>query len=129
MYCTKCGSNVADGLAYCDVCGAELNADSFEESMEITPTTDAGKGLGIASMVMGIVSITCCNPFGLVGIVGLILGFIANSKAKASGNKNTFATVGIILCLITIILGLISSLLITFVYGTSILAAIANGSL
>lgn len=131
MYCKNCGNNVADGLAYCDVCGADMNADvtSYEENVvESVPAVDPGKGLGIASMVMGIVGFTCCNPFGLVGLIGLILGIVANKKSKAAGFKNTFATVGIIICAITIALGLIASIILVVVYGASFITALVGST-
>ena len=52
------------------------------------------KGLGIASMVLGILSVTvcCCSVFGLiVAIVGLILGIVSQVK-----KSNGFALAGII---------------------------------
>ncbi len=79
-------------------------------------------------MVMGIVGFTCCNPLGLVGLIGLILGIIASKKSKAAGYKNTFALVGIIICAIIIVLGVISSIISIFLFGTGFFAELFSSS-
>ena len=57
MYCNNCGNDVAEGLAYCDACGAEMNADTYaDDVLDITPATDPGKTLGIISLILGIAS-------------------------------------------------------------------------
>lgn len=64
-------------------------------------------GLGIASMVLGIVSIICCwaTFFGfLLGVVGLILGLCAK---KSDGKKSGFAIAGIITSSIGVALGIL----------------------
>ena len=50
------------------------------------PATFPGKTLGIVAAVLGF----------LAPLVGLILGFVANSQSKKAGYKNTPAKVGII---------------------------------
>lgn len=67
--------------------------------MEGTP----GKGLAIASMVLGIVSLVLCVifmylPALVCGIVGLILGIMAKKKAKSK-----MATAGFVCSLIGLI--------------------------
>ncbi len=51
----------------------------------VPPPIGAGgqsQGLAIASLVCGILSLICCNWF-VLGIVALVLGFVAKSKASA----------------------------------------------
>lgn len=63
------------------------------------PQQVPGRGMGIASLILGIVSLVFfCLPYlGLpCGIAGLILGCMANSKAKQAGMKNGVALGGII---------------------------------
>jgi len=67
---------------------------------------DKKSGLGIASMVCGIVSLACCCfPFGglIIAIVGLVLGIISQ-KQKPNG----FALAGIITSSFGIAFGIIS---------------------
>lgn len=58
-----------------------------------------GKGLGIASMVLGIVAFafSCTWYISLpLGLTSLILAIVGKIKAKSAGSKNGFATAGII---------------------------------
>ena len=63
-----------------------------------------GKGLGIASMVLGIVSVSCfcCITYlsCVTAIVGIILGAVGNSQSKQAGYKNNMAVAGIVLGII-----------------------------
>lgn len=64
------------------------------------------KGLGIASIILGAISILCCSCMGLgiiFGIVGAIFSIIC--LVKGSGSGKTFGIVGIILNGIGILLG------------------------
>lgn len=63
-------------------------------------------GLGIASMILGILSLICCwVPFlgFLFGIIGLILGLCAR---RIDGKKSGFAIAGIITSSIGVLLGI-----------------------
>jgi len=56
-------------------------------------------GLSIASMILGIIAIVLFAVYYIAlpcGIVGIVLGCISRSKAKQFGQKNSFATAGII---------------------------------
>lgn len=58
-----------------------------------------GKGMSIASLVLGIVAIVFCCAFYIsipCGVVGLILGIIGNNKSRQFGIKNGIAVAGII---------------------------------
>src|SRR5213078_4844780 len=63
MYCPSCGVVVAQGLTYCNYCGAKLSgvkSDSIIKSPEVKPE----------SLVWGMVAVLV---FGLVAIVFLML--------------------------------------------------------
>lgn len=65
-------------------------------------------GLGIASMILGIVSIVICCCYGaglLLAIPGLVLGLVAK-KSPETGNRSGFAIAGIIISSISIGLNL-----------------------
>ena len=73
------------------------------------PAQKATDGLGIASMVLGIVSVVfaCCYGGGiLLAIPGLILG-LAAKKRPDTGKRSGFALAGIIISAISIGLNLI----------------------
>jgi ABC-type nickel/cobalt efflux system permease component RcnA len=63
MYCSACGVVVAQGLSYCNYCGAKLNVvkgDSLIKSAEVRPET----------LVFGMVAVLV---FGFVAIVFLMM--------------------------------------------------------
>ena len=63
MYCSSCGVSVAQGLSYCNYCGAKLNGekgDNVIKSSEVKPE----------SLVWGMVAVLV---FGFVAIVFLMM--------------------------------------------------------
>ena len=68
--------------------------------------TNAGKGLGIAALVLGILAVVCsfipCISFWAIvlGIVGIILGAVGLSKAKSGGGAKGLPKSGLILSII-----------------------------
>ena len=63
MYCSSCGVAVAQGLSYCNYCGAKLNGekgDNAIKSSEVKPE----------SLVWAMVAVLV---FGLIGIVFLLM--------------------------------------------------------
>ena len=63
MYCSSCGVSVAQGLSYCNYCGAKLNrekGDNAIKSPEVKPE----------SLVFGMVAVLV---FGFVAIVFLMM--------------------------------------------------------
>lgn len=74
--------------------------------------SEGGKGLAIASMVLGILSIVLsCTWFGLIaGIVGLILAIVYNKGNGTCGMSKAgliCSIIGIILFVVIIILGVL----------------------
>jgi hypothetical protein len=65
-----------------------------------------GKGLSIASLIIGIVSIVFVLGIPL-GIAGLILGVVGAKKAKAAGASPSTATAGIVTSVISIVFAII----------------------
>ena len=116
--CPNCGAELEDNAIFCDECGGRLeqqrkpNPDSPStspvmrtnisdasainlQSMVTSKASDGIKnsGLGIASMVLGIISVCFLGILFIPEIVGLILGIIAMGKKDT---KHTFAVVGIV---------------------------------
>jgi hypothetical protein len=78
MYCSSCGSSVAQGLSYCNHCGAKLSGekgDSLIKSSEVKPASLVW-GM-IAVLVFGFIAITfLMMAMKMVGLnVGQILAF------------------------------------------------------
>lgn len=77
-----------------------------------------GKGMAVASLVLGIVSFLCC---GLpCSIVGLILGIISKKRQPMN---NGMATAGIVLCIIGLVFTVISLIVI---YTTDAYTSLIN---
>ena len=89
MYCRKCGREIPDDSVMCGYCGTPTNPDNPYTYGGTPQNMDEGaNGLGIASMILGIVAIllACCAGGKwltfLVAAAGLILGIIALQKPK-----------------------------------------------
>lgn len=125
-FCGKCGAQMADVDRFCGKCGTLENVQAVQPPVQQPPmnqqtvqTPDVpGKGLGIASMVLGIVSLVLfCLWYMAIpcGVVGVILGAISATKAKEAGMTNGMASAGLICSCIT--LGLMLLLVIVTVAG------------
>ncbi|MCL2634793.1 MAG: hypothetical protein FWD34_09810 [Oscillospiraceae bacterium] len=135
--CSSCGSQIELGVAQCPNCGIEIKEDVQPQFTQqpppqtiiinnTKPASPPGKGLAIAAMILGIVSLLSLPGgivgdfiipgsgfvfgfFGLVGaIVGLVLGVIGMKKMKDAGAPTGMALAGIIMCGILLALNLIS---------------------
>lgn len=99
----------------------------YSQQPPIMPNSNPTDGLGIASMVLGIISILlcCCYGFGLMlAIPGLILGLVAK-KSLATGKRSGFALAGIIISAISC--GL--NLLFLFLFVLELYQISINGEL
>lgn len=116
MFCPNCGNNNEDGVAFCASCGAPMNQDNaqpaeaqapqqpvqdFQPEVAAPAAKPAGKGLAIASLVLGIVAFILF-PY-ICG--GLAIAFGAISKGKGYTGKAGIA--GLILGIIAIALQII----------------------
>lgn len=111
-YCSKCGEENLSNATFCKSCGSELT-----NAIVINNEVKKKEGLGIASIVLGVISLVLALIFNIfiipIALVGLILGII-NKAMK--GKK--FA--GIILNALAIILSVIVFLVILFIMGIGI---------
>lgn len=73
--------------------------------------SEPGKGLGIAGLVLAF----------FIPLVGLILSIIARSQSKKAGVPNTPATVGLILSIVFLVIGIIVAIIV----GVSLASAAA----
>lgn len=104
----------------------EDTSTSFTDSSFNTPVDsqpEGGKGLAIASMVLGIVSIImlCCTYWISIpcAIVGLVLGIVNNKK----NGKNGMATAGIVCSIISIVLAVL-----LIVFAMAIVGAVGGAA-
>jgi len=82
---------------------------------QVPPSTPGG-GLGIASLVLGIIAVCffCFPPLaGLLAVIAIILGVI--SMAQASGAPTGKAKAGIGLGILAIVAGVVFWVVVTFV--------------
>lgn len=117
MFCTKCGTQISDDSKFCCKCGATVKAaeqkDSIEGSnytgVEPTPTAPAPQpqaqpqnqaSTAANDGVYGILGFALAFSFPLLGLIFSIIGI---NKKKCSG----FATAGLILSIIFIVLSII----------------------
>ena len=71
MYCSSCGKAVAQGLSYCNYCGAKLNGtngDSLIKSSEVKPELLVSAMVGL--FIFGLVAIAV-----LIGMLKAVAGF------------------------------------------------------
>ncbi len=82
MYCSSCGVAVAQGLSYCNYCGAKLNGkkgDRVIKSSEIRPESLVGGmvvvfvfGLGAITLLMGMMKSVLNLNVGLILAITLL---------------------------------------------------------
>lgn len=146
MFCTKCGNNNPDGAFCCTSCGAPLNQPQAPQApvapaqpvyqapqapvqpypaqpMYNAPVKPVvpGKGMGVASMVLGIISLALFCLWYLAlpcAIIGVILGGMAMSKAKAAGLKNGMAVAGVVCSSIALGIAIIFMIIAIAACGT-----------
>ena len=138
-FCTNCGTPLAEGANNCTNCGAAVSAPAAapvetpvaEQYVPDTapvytaepvspqpPATEVGKGMAIASLVCGIVSLVCTG--GILSVLALIFGIVA----KKQGNKSGMSTAGIILGAI----GCALCVIFIALYIVGLVAAISTGA-
>jgi len=123
MFCVKCGGVVDRGLNFCGACGqpvsvpspqahevAPIQAINYPSSAPVPPSTRSVpydppqvSGMAIAALVSGI----------FIGVVGIILGFIAKNEISKSNGKKTgdgIATAAIVISIINMAVGLLLAL-------------------
>ncbi|HEX8136682.1 MAG TPA: hypothetical protein VF544_03740 [Pyrinomonadaceae bacterium] len=72
MYCSSCGVAVAQGLSYCNYCGAKLNvakADSVVKSSEIKPE----------SLIQAMAAVFICGLGAIAVLIGVMKAVIGLS--------------------------------------------------
>ena len=107
LFCTNCGAQNGDNDAFCTNCGAQLNAPAEVVEQPVVEVVAAeekkGNGMGIASLICGILGVTCCCGSFLAPILSIVFACIS----KKNTGKNGLATAGLILGIIGLVLGVV----------------------
>ena len=128
MFCKNCGEQITDGALFCTNCGASVAEPPVQPAQQPVapayqqPVSNSGRGMGVAALVMGIVS--CCLfwiPYVntvclLMCIAGIILSAISMKKARAAGVSSGIAVAGLVVSIV----GLVLSFLFFFIYSAAI---------
>ncbi|MBR5474808.1 MAG: zinc-ribbon domain-containing protein [Lachnospiraceae bacterium] len=149
MYCRRCGREIPDDAMQCSVCGTPTNGEyrpngiNEQEAENVhheggygysysnptryqDPMRQPGdrRGLAIAALVFGILSlVVCCVPLIAIpaGLAAIIMGALS---VKSSGQG--FAIAGIVLGVIGLILGISYVMMSLFIYSNIDFDAIMN---
>ncbi len=146
MVCPRCSRQLPEGLNFCDNCGLALNNVQQKNTVQqpynsvnhvpyqhtvyppnayvyvpVTQTSaPAGIGLGVTSMVLGILSLLLgwIPIFGyilatLLSIISIILGAVGISQARKTGDSNGMAIAGIVMSVLYLTFGFFVSFITT----------------
>jgi prepilin-type processing-associated H-X9-DG protein len=89
MNCPKCGKENPDDAQLCQFCSCVLT----QSTVSAEGVTIKTSGIGIASMVLGILSVFSC---GITAIPAVILGIISLVQIEKSGGRLTGRAFGIV---------------------------------
>jgi predicted bacteriocin transport accessory protein len=110
-FCTYCGKKIPDGSSFCNSCGKSIINNTLVNKNN---NSDNEKGIKIASLIIGIISIVLSFLLNFLiiplAIVGLVLGIIYSKKTKKF-------CAGIVLNIIGIIIPIVIVLLLVNVYN------------
>jgi hypothetical protein len=73
------------------------------------PAQDPGRTMGIVGLVLSVIGLFC----GISAIAGIIVSAIAMNKSKTAGFKNNLALAGLIIGVVSLVLGVIISITYT----------------
>lgn len=89
MNCPKCGKENPEDAQLCESCSCVLTQSSVSAESVIIKTS----GMGIASLILGILSVFSC---GITAIPAVILGIISLVQIEKSGGRLTGRAFGIV---------------------------------
>lgn len=103
-FCDSCGSIIKKEAELCVKCGVTQDLTrGGQASAHLAQQNQSKSGMGIASMVIGIVSVVFafipfCGVIAIIpAIVGLVLGIISFLKYKREGSSKGHSIAGIVL--------------------------------
>ena len=118
MFCHHCGTELKPDTIFCHNCGIKVpgevqqivqpTEETAQTQTQSTLSQNPGRGFGIASLVLGLISFSLsffCPCLGIAivesiplicGVIGIILGARGCHASKRAGFENTCAKVGLI---------------------------------
>lgn len=114
MYCAKCGAQNGDGAIHCIQCGGVLMAAAGQPQSDVAAAQPKTCGLAIASMVMGLLCLTCIlwPLFALPAVICGIVALVKISKNKPCLKGTGLAITGIVIpAMMTLLIPVIALLL------------------
>lgn len=114
--CIQCGVELEEGAAFCDECGAKQQQEqTIQEKQQVRQSSVSNgngqnvqgemplknSGMGIASFVIGIISICTLGCFIIPEILGVIFGIVAVTEKNT---KHSLAIAGLAMSIISIVL-------------------------
>lgn len=102
--CIQCGAELEDWAAFCDECGAKQpDVSNMSKPMENKQFGELKKDskMGIASFVMGVISLYSFGCILIPQILGVVFGIIAIANKD---KKHTLAIIGLSMSIIGFIL-------------------------
>ena len=123
MFCSKCGKEVEKGVKFCPGCGTKVAETKTEEKKEVKKEVvkaepvkqeepQRSSGLGIAAMVIGIVSFILAwflNIFIIViPVVGLILALCAKGKKGFKITGIILNALSLVICVVMFIVSMVT---------------------
>lgn len=160
MYCKQCGSQVPDNTKFCPFCGTvvseqptdgtpaanvgqpnrgwEYSPNSYQPPIyqqPPRPVENPGKGLGIASLVLGIIGcLLFAFPFYLgffcfaASVVGIVLAAVSMKKSKAVGASTGLAVAGLVVSICGVVVAFVALCIVIVAVGfAGILSEILYG--
>ncbi len=129
MICPNCGHTINDGQAFCEKCGAAMSnqqsADSIQPQQPSAQPQKAqpapvvpGRGLGLASTILGSVAVSafCIIWLSFIcAVVGVVLGAVSIKQARSVNAKSGIGLAGLICS--SIVLGIQVIIVLSF-FGT-----------
>lgn len=100
----------------------EFGGDYAEAVYEAPAQQSQGNGFAIASLVLGILGMTCMYGAILPQILAIVFGNMAKKRGQSAG----MATWGFWLGIVGLVLSIISIAVLVLIYGATIFAIIAE---
>lgn len=77
MYCKNCGSQIDDGVAFCNRCGTSTSVTRKENQTNV---------LSVVGMIVALISLLL-NFWGIVGIAAVVLSYLGLVQINKTGEK------------------------------------------
>lgn len=126
MVCLACNNEIPDDCAFCPRCGAALTSLSSAATPITNSPPDKASAISIAAMVIGIVGVVSSILGIVLGPIAVILSLKEMKKAKqglSNQISKTFALVGLILGIVTIVVVLAIAILFAVIVAPDFFSA------